>query len=132
LHVEQWVVPYTYHGPLTHPFGFFDSRTSIFRPCIMYAAEKAPLNKSGIMISGFRRDVDEISAFLGYYAAHSGNRRFGKTYQSCLQGSRRRCLKMGPYRLSRNVVAELPLCAAQYRRRSQISNQESPSSVISF
>jgi hypothetical protein len=35
----------------------------------MYAAEKAPLNKSRIVISGFLRDVDEIRAFLGYYAA---------------------------------------------------------------
>ena len=25
------------------------------------------------MISGFRREVQEISAFMGYYAAHSGN-----------------------------------------------------------
>jgi hypothetical protein len=42
------------------------------------------------VISGFRRDVHEICAVLGYYAAYSVvlYRRFGTTYQSHLQESR--------------------------------------------
>jgi hypothetical protein len=30
-------------------------------------------NKYEFVISGFRRDVDQICALLGYYAASSGN-----------------------------------------------------------
>ena len=40
------------------------------------------------MISGFRREVDENRALLGYYAPEVviSYRRFGITYQSHLQG----------------------------------------------
>ena len=31
------------------------------------------LSNSNYAISGFRRDVNEIYALLGYYAAHTGN-----------------------------------------------------------
>jgi len=43
------------------------------------------------VISGFRRDVDEICAILEYYAAIVviPYWRFGTTYSSHLQGSRR-------------------------------------------
>jgi hypothetical protein len=35
--------------------------------------EKNYEKRSRILISGFRRDVDEICGLLGYYAALSGN-----------------------------------------------------------
>ena len=34
---------------------------------------KALVASEGLRVSGFRRDVDEISALLGYYAASCGN-----------------------------------------------------------
>jgi len=42
------------------------------------------------MITGFRREVGENCALLGYYAAGSGlsYRRFGTIYQSQIQGTR--------------------------------------------
>jgi hypothetical protein len=60
--------------------------------------------KSLLMISGFRRDVDEICALLDItqrrvVTLHLG---FGTTHRSHFQGSR----------LSRNVVKGLPLDAA--------------------
>jgi hypothetical protein len=40
-----------------------------------------------MVISGFRREVDDICALLGYYAACSGNYRlFGTSSRSHLQG----------------------------------------------
>jgi len=64
------------------------------------------------VIPGFRREVDEIRALLGCYAASSGNSiaTFGVTYRSGLQGSRH--LEDETDRLSRNVDKELPLIAA--------------------
>ena len=48
------------------------------------------------MISGFRREVDENCALLGYYAAESGKyRRFGTTYQSHKDGTDRLCQNVG-------------------------------------
>jgi len=70
------------------------------------------------LISGFRREVDKICAFVGYYAAYSGN--FLPTFRDNLP--------LPPskgqdeiYRLSPNVSKELPLHAAYYPRRAQIS-----------
>ena len=75
------------------------------------------------MILGFRRDADEISAFLGYYAARSGNRRFGTTYRSRLQGSRKRYLKMGaigcPETSLRNYQSALRNIAEDRRSRNK-------------
>jgi hypothetical protein len=67
------------------------------------------------VISDFRRDVDEIGALLGYYAALVVvlYRRFGTTYRFLLQGSRiKKTLEDGTDSLSRNVDKELALNAA--------------------
>jgi hypothetical protein len=83
------------------------------------------LNKqTAIIISGFRREADEISILLGYYAAYSGNSSptFRDTHRPFLQGSRNPRKKLlfsdfltleeGADGLSRNVSEELPLYAA--------------------
>jgi hypothetical protein len=43
--------------------------------CLYIYAKKSHSNKfiSLCVISGFRRETEEISALLGYYAAYSGN-----------------------------------------------------------
>jgi hypothetical protein len=56
------------------------------------------------LISGFRRDADEICALLGYYAASCGN--CLPTFRSHLHGSRAR--EDGTDTLSRNVGKQLP------------------------
>jgi hypothetical protein len=57
---------------------------------VKYQISQKFLNNIKILISGFRRDVDDICALLGYYAASCGifYRRFGITCRSHLQGSR--------------------------------------------
>ena len=74
------------------------------------------LNNDGISeISGFRRDVDEICALLGYYAASSGSPLPMFRDKDFLT------LEDGPDRLSRNVGIGLPLDSVQYRTTAQIS-----------
>ena len=63
-------------------------------------------------------------------------RRLGTTYRSYFQGQEVQeedvlTLENGTDRLSRNIGAELPLNAAQYPRRAQISTQI-PTSRTSF
>jgi hypothetical protein len=73
------------------------------------------------MISGFRRDVNEICAFFGGDFTQRRMvipyRRFGTTYHSHLRGSSSLsldCLALqnGTDTLSRNVGKELSLCVA--------------------
>jgi hypothetical protein len=80
------------------------------------------------VISGFRRDIDEICALLGYYAALSGNsaptcRDNLSVPSSRVKKSKKKAemkaffldflaLEDGTDKLSRNVGAELPLNAA--------------------
>jgi hypothetical protein len=77
-------------------------------------------------LSGFRREVDENGAFLGYYAAYSGNslptfRDNILVPSSRVENSRIKwsrflgfvTLEDGIDRLSRNVGKELPLHAVQ-------------------
>jgi hypothetical protein len=66
------------------------------------------------VISGFRCDVDEICALLGYYAALSGSSVWTFRDNPSIPSSR--VIK------SRNVGTELPLNAAKYPRRAQISS----------
>jgi len=61
------------------------------------------------MISGFRREVDEIGVLLGYYAAYNGNS--SQTFQDNLSVPLM-TLEDGTDRLSRNVGNELTLYAA--------------------
>jgi hypothetical protein len=88
-----------------------------------------------IMISGFRRDVDEICALLGCYAAPSGNllatfRDNESVPSSKVSKSKKKrkdfldllTLEDGTDTSSRNVGKGLPLDAAQYPRRAQISS----------
>jgi len=67
------------------------------------------------VISGFRRDVDEISALLGYYAVYSGNSlptfRDNLSVPS-LRVKKSLTLEDGTDMLSRNVGKELPHYAA--------------------
>jgi hypothetical protein len=63
------------------------------------------------VISGFRRDVNQNCALLGYFATSSDNAlnwRFGTTYRSHLGFL---TLADGTYRLSQYVGKELPLYA---------------------
>ena len=62
-----------------------------------------------LVISGFRREVDETWVVLGYYAARSDNLlpTLRTTYRSHLQGSRIFTLDNGTDRLSRNVGNKL-------------------------
>jgi hypothetical protein len=67
------------------------------------------------MISGFRRDADEICILLGYYAEQRGNS--VPTFRDNLSVpfstvKKSKTLEDGTDRLSRNVGTELPLCAA--------------------
>jgi len=81
------------------------------------------------VISSFRRDIDEICALLGHYAAQSGNflpkfRDDLSVPSSTVNKSKNPSwicwpLKMG--QIVRNVGKELPLCVAQYLRREHIS-----------
>jgi hypothetical protein len=66
------------------------------------------------VISGFRRDVDMICAFLGYYVTWNGN--FLLAFRCNLSVFSSRIKK------SKNlyVIKELPFYAAQYPRRTQI------------
>jgi hypothetical protein len=59
-----------------------------------------------LVISGFRRDADEICPLLGYNAASSGD------FLTLVDGTDT---------LSRNVGKGLPLDAALYPRRTQFS-----------
>jgi len=63
--------------------------------------------KKGV-IPGFRREIAENCAILGYYAASSGN--FLRTFRD--KNFRFLTLEHGPDRLSRSVGKELPLLAA--------------------
>ena len=71
------------------------------------------------VISGFRREVDENCALLGYYTANSGN--FLSTFRGkilvpssagFLRGGGFLNLENGTDKLSRNVGKKLPLLAA--------------------
>jgi hypothetical protein len=90
------------------------------------------------VISGFRRDADDICALLGYYATLSGSSvptfrnnlsapsSKGQEVQEGPKRPRRKLLdffivEAGTVRLSRNVGTELPLNVAYYPRRAQIS-----------
>jgi hypothetical protein len=65
------------------------------------------------MISGVRRDVDEIFALLGCYAAQSGNSvpTFRKNLWDPSSGVKK-SLEDGDCSLFRNNGTELSLCAA--------------------
>jgi hypothetical protein len=85
------------------------------------------------LISGFPRDVDEICALLGYYAASGGNCLPTFRYNVSVPSSRVKSPSWlffplglliredGTDTLSRNVGKQLPHDAAQYPRRAQIS-----------
>jgi len=62
--------------------------------------------------TGFRREVDENCALLGYYAASSGNSLPTFWENLSVQYSRVKNLEDGPDSVSRNVCKELPLLAA--------------------
>jgi hypothetical protein len=74
------------------------------------------------VISGFRRDADEICALLGYNAASSGNP--WPTFRDNVSVKKSKksptLLEDGTDTLSRNVGKGLPLNAALYSRRAQI------------
>jgi hypothetical protein len=83
------------------------------------------------VISGFSRDADEICALLGYNAASRGNplptfRENVSVPSSRVKKSKKSRVgvltrEFGTDTLSRNVGKGLPLDAALYRRRAQIS-----------
>jgi hypothetical protein len=64
-----------------------------------------------VLISGFRRDVDEICALLGYYAASNGNPlptfRDVSVPFSRVKKSKKFTLEYGTDTLSRNVGKQL-------------------------
>ena len=66
--------------------------------------------------SSFHRDVDEICALLGYYAAQSGNSvptfRDNISVPSSRVKKSKKTLEDGTHKLSRNVCIDLPLYAA--------------------
>jgi hypothetical protein len=66
------------------------------------------------VISGFRRNVDEICALLGYYAAQSGNSvpTFRDNICSIFKGQEVILTPEDGTDRFRNVGTELPLCAA--------------------
>jgi hypothetical protein len=76
--------------------------------------------ESGSVISGFRRDVDEMYDLLGYYAALSGNAlltfRDNISVPSSRVKKQRRgdffTIEEGTYTLARNVSKGLPLDVA--------------------
>jgi hypothetical protein len=74
------------------------------------------ISESPCMISGFRRDVDEICTLLGYYAALSGSPVATFRGNQSVPPSRARSpiltLEDGTGRLSRNVGTEIPLNVA--------------------
>jgi hypothetical protein len=86
--------------------------------------ENRSTKNSKVEISGFRREVDENSALLGYYGENSGNSlamfRDNLSAPSSRINNRFLTLEDGTDRLSRNVANELP-------RRAQLSTQKSPS-----
>jgi hypothetical protein len=80
------------------------------------------------MISSLCREVDENCTILRYYAACSGNSL--PTFRNNLSGPSSRVKKLDflsledrTDRLSRNVGKDLPLYAAYYPRREQISKE---------
>jgi hypothetical protein len=67
------------------------------------------------MISGFRRDADELCAFLGYYAASNDNPLPTFRYSVPVPSSgvkKSKILEDGIDKLSRNVGKGLPFDAA--------------------
>ena len=124
---ELWTtISYVLERPLVH--FVYPQR---FQECVL-VTEKHDWRKSWRLfiyflfiycgISGFRREVDEICALLGHYAASRGN--FLPTFRdtiSVLSSGVKNPPKKdfgfmthedGPYRLSRNVGKKLPLLAA--------------------
>jgi hypothetical protein len=83
------------------------------------------------LISGFRRDVDDICGLLGYYAASCGNCLPTFRDNVWVPSSRVKSPEFfllgllirqdGTDTLSRNVGKQLPHDAASYPRRAQIS-----------
>jgi hypothetical protein len=71
------------------------------------------------VISGFRREADEICALLGYYAAFSGS--YVSTFRDIILVQVFSTLEEGTDILSRNVGAELQLSTTYYTRRTHIS-----------
>jgi hypothetical protein len=80
----------------------------------------AALADIGCVISGFRRDGDEICALLKSYAVL--RRSSVTTFKDNLSVSSSRVKKSQKKWLSRNIGTGLPLNAAQYCRRAQISS----------
>jgi hypothetical protein len=85
------------------------------------------------MISDFRRDVDEICALLGYYAAWRGNclptfRENASVPFSRVKSPSRKVGLLtredGTNTLFRNIGKQLPNNAAYYPRRAQISTHK--------
>ena len=62
-----------------------------------------PIN---LVISGFRHEVEENCAVLGYYGASSGN--FLPMFRDNLSVDPSKVLEYGTDRLSRNVCKKLP------------------------
>jgi len=80
------------------------------------------------VIPCLRREVDEIRALLGFYAASSGN-------SIAIFGSRH--LEDEAEKLSRDVGKELPLLAAQYsqprsKQQNNISQKSADLRIISL
>jgi hypothetical protein len=126
----RWVVSFCYGrltlGKIAPP----PSRCTINRSLDELYLEK---KKIFCMISGFRREVDQIRVLLGCYAASSGNSI--STCRSYLQGSRH--LEGETDRLSRNVGKELSLIAAWYshprnKEQNDISQKSANLRIISY
>jgi len=64
------------------------------------------------VISGYRREEDEICVVLGYFVAYGGNSL--STFRNNLSVT----LENGTCRLSRRACKELPLYALYYPRRA--------------
>jgi hypothetical protein len=77
------------------------------------------------MISGFRRNVDEICRLLGYYTASCGNYLpiFWDNVSVPSSRVKSPTREDGTDTLSRNVGKQLPHDAIQYPRRPQISRR---------
>jgi len=78
-----------------------------------------------LVISGFRRDVDEICALPEYYAVYSGNSLPTFRHNLAVPSSEVNnsniswiswLLRMEPDRLSRSFVKELPLRCVKFRK----------------
>jgi hypothetical protein len=125
-----WYLPSTYSSTNTRPYHSTNEKNCLLHLCSYSLFTFCPIfvnniqtSNLGLLISGFRFEVDENYTLQGHYTASSGNSVPTFCDNLSVPSSMvKEDLEDWTDRLSRNVGKKAPLYAAYYRRSGQISS----------